>query len=115
MNAIKLTLQNRTALFISIFPILALIQISLVMNYPSFFRKYFSNIDFKIVMTNPFKISSLFFFKDELPKHMLASVVYKFSCVQCTSEYMGSTIPPRTPSTAELLSIVAEVSALTDY
>ena len=62
-------------------------------------------------MTNPFKISSLFFFKDKLPKHMQASVVYKFSCVQCTSEYVGST----THSTAELLSIVAEVSALTDY
>ena len=42
-------------------------------------------------MTDPFKISSLFFFKDKLPKHMRASVVYKFSCVQCTSEYVGST------------------------
>ena len=42
-------------------------------------------------MINPFKIGSLFPYRDKLPKHMRASVVYKFCCVQCTSEYIGST------------------------
>ena len=31
------------------------------------------------------------------------------------SVHLSMWVPPRTPSTAELLSIVAEVSALTDY
>ena len=54
--------------------------------------KYFMHIDFKLVLVNNFSIGSLFKFKDQLPKSMLSSIVYKYSCAQCASEYIGSTI-----------------------
>ena len=98
--------QNRS--FYISFPYFGPYSDKLSNELSNLFRKYFRNIDFKIIMTNPFKISSLFFFKDKLPKHMRASVVYKFSCVQCTFWVCGC--HHATPSTAELLSIVAEVS-----
>ena len=53
--------------------------------------QYFENITFNFILTNNFKIGSLFSYKDKLPKGLHRSLVYKFSCVQCTSEYVGST------------------------
>ena len=48
--------------------------------------------DIRIVLVNNFKIGSFFNYKDKLPKQCQSSLVYKFSCVRCTSEYVGSTI-----------------------
>ena len=76
------------------------------------FRKYFRNIDFKIIMTNPFKISSLFSSKISF-QSMCGHLWYINLVVYSVNQSMW--VPPRTPSTAELLSIVAQVSALTDY
>ena len=53
--------------------------------------KYFKNVDFNIVLVNSFKVGSFFSYKDRLPKAMCASLVYKFSCARCASEYVGST------------------------
>ena len=53
--------------------------------------KYFSNILFKITLVNKFRIGSLCIHKDKLPKPMRVSLVYKFRCAQCASEYVGST------------------------
>ena len=53
--------------------------------------KFFVHIDFHIVLVNKFTVGSLFTFKDILPKCIRSSVVYKFSCAQCASEYVGST------------------------
>ena len=54
--------------------------------------KYFTEVNFRIVLTNNFRIGSFFHYKDPLPKAMQSSLVYKFSCSQCESEYVGSTI-----------------------
>ena len=54
-------------------------------------QKYFPSISFQIILINKFKIGSLFSFKDKLPKAMRGSLVYKFSCIRCMSEYIGST------------------------
>ena len=51
--------------------------------------KYFKNVDFNIVLVNSFKV--FFSYRDRLPKAMCASLVYKFSCALCASEYVGST------------------------
>ena len=48
-------------------------------------------IDLNIVLVNSFKVGSLFSHKDRLPKAMCASLVYKFSCARCASEYVAST------------------------
>ena len=57
----------------------------------SLFIKYFNDIQFNILLINDFKIGSFFHYKDRLPKDLRASLIYKFSCVRCTSEYIGST------------------------
>jgi hypothetical protein len=57
----------------------------------SLFIKFYVQIDFKIILVNKFTIGSLFTYKDTLPKCLRSSVVYKFSCAQCASEYVGST------------------------
>ena len=46
----------------------------------------------KIILVNSFKISNLFNYKDKLPKAVQTSLIYKFSCSQCESTYVGSTI-----------------------
>lgn len=55
------------------------------------FVKYFKDINFNVILVNNFKIGSFFNYKDKLPKDLQAALIYKFSCVRCTSEYIGST------------------------
>ena len=55
------------------------------------FNKYFQDIRFNIILVNNFRIGSFFPYKDKLPKSMQSSLIYKFSCAQCVSEYVGST------------------------
>ena len=54
-------------------------------------KQYFPNIDFHIVLSNNYRICNLFNFKDRLPLELRSSLVYKFSCTQCVSSYIGST------------------------
>ena len=54
-------------------------------------NQYFSNISFHFILNNSHKLSTFFSYKDKLPKGMLSSVIYKYSCAQCASEYIGST------------------------
>ena len=44
-----------------------------------------------IILVNNFEISSFFSHKDVLPKAVRSSVIYKFCCEHCSSEYVGST------------------------
>ena len=53
--------------------------------------KYFKNVDFNIVLVNSLKAGSFYSYKVRLPKAMCVSLVYKFSCARCASEYVGST------------------------
>jgi len=54
--------------------------------------KFYPNIKFNFILTNNFKISSFFSYKDKLPKALRSSLVYNFSCAQCASVYVGSTV-----------------------
>ena len=59
------------------------------MNYLStFFRKYIQDISVHVIFGNLFTIGSVFNYKESLPKEILNSLVYKFSCAQCASEYI---------------------------
>ena len=53
--------------------------------------KYFLNAECKIVLVNKFTVGSFFNYKDKLPTGVRSSLVYKFSCAQCVSTYIGST------------------------
>ena len=54
-------------------------------------NQYFNNISFHFILNNSYKLSNFFSYKDKLSKGMLSSVIYKYSCAQCASEYIGST------------------------
>ena len=65
------------------------------------FVKYFKDIHFNIILVNNFKISFFFNYRDRLPKDLQATLIFKFSCVCCTSEYIGSTTIPLCVTVAE--------------
>ena len=53
--------------------------------------KYFLNAECKIILVNKFTVSSFFNYKDKLRAGVRSSLVYKFSCAQCASTYIGWT------------------------
>ena len=65
------------------------------------FRKTIFKTKKWVILVNSFKIDSFFSFKDRLPKGMRSSLIYKSSCVRCTSEYIGSTTRILTTRVAE--------------
>jgi hypothetical protein len=72
-----------------VFPYLGYMSDKLSRSLELLFRRYFPDIKLCIISVNSRKIGSFFRYKDVLPKRMRASVVNKFSCVQCTSGYVG--------------------------
>ena len=54
-------------------------------------HKYFNNISFQLVLCNPYKLGNFFSYKDKISKGMRSSLVYKYCCARCASEYVGST------------------------
>ena len=75
-------------------PYLGYHSVKLKQDLSILFSKYFNDLTIRFVFTNSFTIGSFFNYKDKLPLGMLSSVVYCFSCVQCTSEYVGMTSRP---------------------
>lgn len=57
----------------------------------SLLGQYLPSIAFNPILVNKFKTGSFFNYKDRLPKAARSSVIYKFRCEQCSSEYVGST------------------------
>ena len=57
----------------------------------SLLSQYLPSIHFNPILINNFKIGSFFNYKDKIPKALRSSVIYKFSCERCSSEYAGST------------------------
>ena len=55
--------------------------------------EYFYHIDPQIILINKFKIGSLFKCKENSPKNLCSSIIYKYCCPRnCGSEYVGSTV-----------------------
>ena len=54
-------------------------------------HKLFPQIQLNLIFTNSFTISTLFKHKERLPTIMCSSLVYKFTCEECNSSYVGST------------------------
>ena len=57
----------------------------------SLFKKFIPDKTFSLILCNRNTIGSLFRYKDRLPSLMLSSVIYKYSCSQCESDYVGMT------------------------
>ena len=55
-------------------------------------RRFYPHIDLKLILKNNFTVGSLFKFKDRLPFSLRSSVIYQYSCGQCSSSYIGQTV-----------------------
>ena len=58
----------------------------------SLVRRFYPHVNLKCIFRNSFTIGSLFCFKDRLPLMLRTSVIYQFSCGQCSSSYIGQTV-----------------------
>ena len=59
--------------------------------------RHFNDVRFNVVLVNKFTVGSFFNYKDKLPMPLKSSLVYKCTCAQCASEYVG--MPARTLGT----------------
>ena len=73
------------------FPYFGSFSEKLKQNLLTLLSKYYSKDKFYVILVNNFTIGSSFNYKDKLPLHLRSSLVYKYSCVHCTSEYVGMT------------------------
>ena len=69
------------------------------------FRKSLHCCNLKIIFKSPCRLSSLFSFKDKLPKHLLSGVVYKFTCSSYNATYIGKSLRHLKVRTSEHLSV----------
>ena len=58
----------------------------------SLVRRFYPHVNLKCIFRNSFTIGSLFCFKDRLPLMLRTSVIYQFSCGQCSSSDIGQTV-----------------------
>ena len=56
------------------------------------FKSYFPQINVRIVLSNKTSLGSMFPVKERLPDHLCSNVIYKYTCEECSSSYIGSTI-----------------------
>ena len=58
---------------------------------PSFIRNSLPQCTIKVILKSTNHLSSLFRFKDVIPKELRSHLVYKFSCSSCNTTYHGKT------------------------
>ena len=56
------------------------------------FRSYFPQLNIRFILCNRTSIGSTFPVKESLSAHLCSNVIYKFTCENCSSSYVGSTI-----------------------
>ena len=54
-------------------------------------NRYFPQVNLKIIFTNNCTIGSFFRFKDKIPRLLTSGIIYKYTCGQCQSIYIGET------------------------
>ena len=53
------------------------------------FNKYFPQVDFTSIFVNKNMVNTFFPFKDQISLMMSSNIIYKYSCGQCQSSYIG--------------------------
>ena len=56
------------------------------------FTSYFPQLNVRIILSSKLTIGSVFPVKERLPAHLCSNVVYQYTCGDCQSSYVGSTI-----------------------
>ena len=54
-------------------------------------KNSFNHVNFRIVLSNPYKIGSFLKFKDKIPSDVQSRVIYEYKCSSCNARYIGST------------------------
>ena len=54
-------------------------------------KRFYPQLDVKIIFKNKFSVSSFFNFKDKVPTLVQSDLVYEYSCGQCDARYIGET------------------------
>ena len=57
----------------------------------NFLNKQFPQLNIQFICTNTFSIQSFFRHKERLPDTLCSSIIYKFQCLSCNAQYLGST------------------------
>ena len=76
--------------FLLVLPFLGSVSLKARTRLTKLFRKSLHCCNLQIIVKSP--CSSLFCFKDKLPKHLLSGVVYKFTCSSCNATYIGKSL-----------------------
>ena len=75
-----------------VLPFLGSVSLKARTRLTKLFRKSLHCCNLQIIFKSPCRLSSLFCLKDKLPKHLLSSVVYKFTCSSCNATYIGKSL-----------------------
>ena len=54
-------------------------------------NRYFPQVDLRCIFVNRNTVGSFFPFKDQIPLMVSSNIIYKYSCSQCQSTYIGET------------------------
>jgi hypothetical protein len=57
----------------------------------TYLRKFYPQIQLKIIFSNKNTIGSMFNCKDKLPPYLVSNVIYKYTCGTCSATYIGET------------------------
>ena len=88
----QLPVQSVQKLPVSItLPYLGPLSIRLSKDLNNIIKKFYPQIQFRCLFNNKRTISSFFPFKDQIPLMVSSNIIYKYSCGQCQSIYIGET------------------------
>ena len=88
----QLPVQSVQKLPVSItLPYLGPLSIKLSKHLNNIIKKIYPQIQFRCLFNNKRTIGSYFPFKDQIPLMVSSNIIYKYSCGQCQSIYIGET------------------------
>ena len=88
----QLPVQSVQKLPVSItLPYLGPLSIKLSKDLNNIIKKFYPQIQFRCLFNNKRTIGSYFPFKDQIPLMVSSNIIYKYSCGQCQSIYIGET------------------------
>ena len=79
---------SRKILYLKV-PFYGVHSYSLKRKLSQLFKKFYPQIQLRVILTNGNTMSNLFKFKDRLPKMLCSGIVYKYSCGDCNATYVG--------------------------
>ena len=77
--------------FMVVLPFLGVSSLKIKKNLINSFRELLPFSKLKVVFKTSKRLSSLFIFKDKIPKSLVSGIIYKYTCTECNLSYIGCT------------------------